>query len=78
MEVGEAFDSCLAILAVTCSQAFHLSEKSRCPAELQNMIDDVRFYVPPVVTPRATGFSIGDLQQTYTQRIFEDCVSDTS
>ena len=78
VEVGEAFDSCLAILAVTCSQAFHLSEKSRCPAELQSMIDDVRFYVPPVVTPRATGFSIGDLQQTYTQRIFEDCVSDTT
>ncbi len=76
LRAGESLDACLAILATTCSQAFHVTEKNYCPEALQPLLDDVRFYVPPVVTFRAVGWSIGDLAKKFTQRVYKDCQTD--
>ncbi len=78
IRAGESLDACLAILATTCSQAFHVAEQSQCPKALESLLDDVRFHVPPVVTFRAVGWSIGDLAQQFTARVYKDSQPQTT
>lgn len=78
LRAGESLDACLAILATTCSQAFHVAEQNQCPDTLQPLLDEIRFHVPPVVTFRAVGWSIGDLAKQFTQRIYNDCCVDAT
>lgn len=75
-EAGRALDATLAILAVTCSQAFHASDKVRCPEQLQPLLEEIRFLAPPLTTARAMGASIGDIAERFTQRVFDDCAFD--
>ena len=70
MRAGEALDACLAVLAVTCSQAFQVAPQSRCPKKLQHLLDETRFHVPPMVTFRAVGFSVGDLAAGFTRQVY--------
>jgi len=70
MRAGEALDACLAVLAVTCSQAFQVAPQSRCPKSLMHLLDETRFHVPPMVTFRAVGFSVGDLAASFTQQVY--------
>ena len=70
VRAGEALDACLAVLAVTCSQAFQVAPQSRCPQKLQHLLDETRFHVPPMVTFRAVGFSVGDLAAGFTQQVY--------
>lgn len=75
-EAGRALDACLAVLAVTCSQAFHVSDRSRCPETLAGLLEQIRFLVPPLDTPRAMGFSIGDLANTFSAQVYAHCTTD--
>jgi len=70
MRAGEALDACLAVLAVTCSQAFQVAPQSRCPKNLMHLLEETRFHVPPMVTFRAVGFSVGDLAASFTQQVY--------
>lgn len=72
-EAGRCFDACLAVLAVTSSQAFHASGAA-CPDALQPLLDEVRFWVPPLTTPRALGLSVGDVAETFSKRVYQQCV----
>ncbi|MBX2883257.1 MAG: aromatic amino acid lyase [Granulosicoccus sp.] len=76
-EAGRCLDACLAVLAVTASQAFHASGNS-CPEPLQPLLDDVRFWVPPLTTPRAMGLSVGDVADAFGQRIYRHCTINDS
>ena len=75
-ETAASLDACIAILAVTCSQAFAVSGKVNPSAQLQELLEQVRFYVPPVKTARAVGASVGDLAAEFSRRVFADCVTD--
>ena len=70
VRAGEALDACLAVLAVTCSQAFQVAPQSRCPKKLQHLLDETRFHEPPMVTFRAVGFSVGDLAAGFTRQVY--------
>jgi len=42
-----------------------------CLAEsLMHLLDETRFHVPPMVTFRAVGFSVGDLAASFTQQVY--------
>ena len=70
MRAGEALDACLAVLAVTCSQAFQVAPQSRCPKSLMPLLEETRFHVPPMKTFRAVGFSVGDLAASFTRQVY--------
>lgn len=75
-ETARSLDACLAILAVTCSQAFSVSDAVSPSARLTPMLEQVRFYVPPVKTARAVGASIGELAREFSARVFAGCTTD--
>lgn len=75
-ETAQSLDACLAILSVTCSQAFAVTDKVRPSSKLQPLLEQVRFFVPPVKTARAVGASVGDLAAEFSARVFADCTTD--
>ena len=77
-ETAHSLDACLAILSVTCSQAFAVTDKVRPSSQLQPLLEQVRFFVPPVKTARAIGASIGDLAMEFSARVFADCTTDAT
>ena len=76
-QAGTCLDATLAILAVTCSQAFYATDAVLCPPALRPLLTDIRHFVSPVSDDRALGQSVGQLAETFTQRIYQDCRVDT-
>ncbi len=75
-ETARSLDACLAILAVTCSQAFAVSDKVSPSARLEPLLEQIRFHVPPVKTARAVGASVGELAREFSARVFAACTTD--
>ena len=74
-QAGACLDATLAILAVTCSQAFYASDGVKCPDSLQSLLDDTRGYVAPVTGDRPLGPSVGKLADSFNQRVYRECVN---
>jgi len=77
-DAARSLDACLAILAVTCSQAFSVSARMPASETLSTLLEQVRFHMPPVKTARAVGPSVGALAQLFTERVFSGCSSEES
>lgn len=75
-ECGRCLDATLAILAVTCSQAYHATDSTNFPAELEQLLAEIRYYVPPLSTPRALGLSVGDVAELLTNKVYQFCTTD--
>lgn len=77
-ESGRCLDAALSILAVTCSQAFHANDSTDYPVELAQLIEEIRYYVPPLSTPRALGLSVGDVAESFTGKVYQFCTTDSN
>jgi len=69
-KAGQVLDRALAVLAVTASQAFHLTSRP-APEQLQDLLTTIRSCVPPVLADRVLAGELQDLSQTLTARVLE-------
>jgi histidine ammonia-lyase len=71
MRCGETLDRCLAVLAVTASQALQLNRREPATDALRALLDRVRRAVPPVAEDRVLGPELQDLAEGFTARVFD-------
>ncbi|HVZ00602.1 MAG TPA: aromatic amino acid lyase [Dongiaceae bacterium] len=71
VKAGEALDRSLAVLAVTASQALHLTRRAAATPPLRALLDTIRSTVPPVEADRVLGPGLQTLSETFTARVFD-------
>lgn len=69
---GRCLDATLAILAVTCSQAFYCTDKVSCPPSLTGLLDQIRTVTSPLTDDRPLGPSAGELSDLFTGTVYKD------
>jgi histidine ammonia-lyase len=70
MKAGETLDRALAVLAVTASQALHLTQREPSTAPLRDLLSQTRRIVPPVSADRVLAPELQVLSEAFTARIF--------
>ena len=70
-KAGETLDRALAVLAVTASQAFHLTHRAPQSDSLRDFLSMVRATVPPVTKDRVLGGELQALSEHFTVSVFE-------
>jgi histidine ammonia-lyase len=70
-KAGQVLDRALAVLAVTASQALHLTKRDLRAGPLRNLLNLVRELVPPVGRDRVLGPELQGLSERLSVSIFE-------
>jgi histidine ammonia-lyase len=70
-KAGQALDRSLAVLAVTASQALHLTGRTDIPGPLRPLLNLIRATVPPVGADRVLGGELQVLSELFTARIYD-------
>ncbi|MET1028595.1 MAG: aromatic amino acid lyase, partial [Dongiaceae bacterium] len=70
-KAGRALDRSLAVLAVTASQALHLTDRQDVAEPLRSLLELVRSTVPPVDADRVLGGELDTLSQRFTALVFD-------
>jgi histidine ammonia-lyase len=71
IKAGEALDRALAVLAVTASQALHLTRHETGSDRLRAVLNHVRSIVAPVGADRVLGPELQVLSEAFTARVFD-------
>lgn len=75
---GQVLDRALAVLAVTASQALHVTGRSDIPGPLRGLLELIRKAVPPVAADRPLGIELHGLSRLFTARVLDDTEGVTS
>jgi len=72
MAAGRSLDACLAVLAVTASQALHVTGRERVPDGLSDLLATTRDRVPPVEADRVLGPELGGLADHFEDTVLAE------
>jgi histidine ammonia-lyase len=67
---GRSLDACLALLAVTASQAYHVTGRAESTPPLRGLLDAVRQFVPPIDEDRLLSGELAGLTSHFTGLVF--------
>jgi histidine ammonia-lyase len=67
---GRSLDACLALLAVTASQAYLVTGRAESTPPLRGLLDAVRQFVPPVDEDRLLSGELAGLTSHFTGLVF--------